>query len=287
MRVPLWAALLCCVPALAWAGTCGDSVRGRVVPCACGDVLVGSRTLDDTDPITRGACPGRGLLVVVPPDVRGAVLALGGRSIRGRGHGVGVQVMDGGSGGLTLRGPGTVQDFAIGVLAAAGALGAAEDVVVTGNRSDGFRVAGSGFALRGCEATRNGGDGFALRGDGFTLDGSRAVGNRRRGFAVAGRTGQVGTTLGNEALRNGAAGFAVRGREHRVRWPVATANGGAGIVARGTAATVADAVASENRRAGVRARGGGIAVRAADARDNGGVDVDVRGRGSCRDAGCR
>ncbi|TMB51527.1 MAG: hypothetical protein E6J56_18945, partial [Deltaproteobacteria bacterium] len=37
---------------------CGDDVDGGAVPCACGDLLVGSHRLDAADPVTTARCPG-------------------------------------------------------------------------------------------------------------------------------------------------------------------------------------------------------------------------------------
>src|ERR1051325_2045480 len=97
---PLAVAVLCC--ALAWATSagaarCGDDVDGRSVPCDCGDVLVGSHTLGDADPITTRVCPGSGLLVNVPAG-RAAILALGGHVLAGSRRGFGIQVVAGGDG---------------------------------------------------------------------------------------------------------------------------------------------------------------------------------------------
>ena len=57
---------------------CGDDVdgHGTAVPCACGDLLVSSRTLSPADPITAAPCPGNGLLVTTD---RAITLGLGGR----------------------------------------------------------------------------------------------------------------------------------------------------------------------------------------------------------------
>jgi hypothetical protein len=287
MRARLLAATLCLVPALALGGPCGDDVDGRRIPCACGDRLVGSRTLDASDPITQAPCAGRGLLVDVPRDRQAAVLDLGGYTVAGSGLGIGIEVLGGGQGGLTLRGPGAVRGFAIGVLAAADALARGERVLVADNRGDGLRVAGTEFVLVDCEAERNGGDGFALRGHGFHLDGNRAVENGRRGFAIAGRAGRIGDTFGNEAANNGREGLAIRGRDHRAARPVARGNGGTGIRAHGAGTRLDAPVAEANYRHGVRAAGGALAVTEPVVGANAGTDLDVRGAGSCAGPGCR
>src|SRR2546428_12538280 len=45
---------------------CGDDVDGGAVPCACGDLLVGSHRLDAADPVTTARCPGHGPVVDGP-----------------------------------------------------------------------------------------------------------------------------------------------------------------------------------------------------------------------------
>ncbi|HJQ84000.1 MAG TPA: hypothetical protein VKA21_07995, partial [Candidatus Binatia bacterium] len=183
--------LLCLVlasSAHAGMGRCGD-VGGRSVPCDCGDVLVGSRTLGDDDPITGRVCPGTGLVVSLPAGTT-ATLALGGRVLAGSGRGFGIQVLAGGD-GVTIVGPGGVRGFEIGILAAAGGLARVADVTVAENRTDGVSVVGTGYAVSGCEALRNGRDGFALRGRGYRADGNRALENGRHGFVGTGRDAAI------------------------------------------------------------------------------------------------
>src|SRR5438445_3223415 len=183
------------------AARCGDDVDGRSTPCDCGDLLVGSRTLGDTDPITTRVCPGSGLLVNVPAG-RTATLALAGHVLAGSRRGFGVQVLAGGDGGLTILGPGGVRGFDIGILAAGGGVMRVTDVSAAENASDGFRLAGEGYVVTGCEAVRNGRDGFALGGNRFVADGNRALANARHGFQLAGRDGGIGSAAGNEAAGN-------------------------------------------------------------------------------------
>jgi hypothetical protein len=263
-------------PAMASGRQCGDDVRGRVVPCDCGDVLVGSRTLGDDDPITSRVCPGTGLLVAVSAGQPAATLALAGHAIAGSGLGVGIQVVGGGVGGLTISGPGGVRGFGTGVQAVNGALAALVDVIAADNTNDGFSIAGVGFTLNGCQATRNGRNGFVVRGRGYQLDGNRALDNGHSGFELAGHDGAVGNTLGNEAAGNARDGLHVRGRGHDIRHPVVTANGGRGISAHFAEGRIAGAVASANRGHGLRAGGGDLAVSGNEAHDNG-AGIDVRG----------
>ena len=267
--------LLVSVPVLAGSRPCGDDVDGRTVPCACGDVLVGSRTLTAADPVTQHPCDGPGLLIRVPDGAPPPVLSLGGRAITGTGIGPGIQVIAGG--GLTLRGPGTVRGFDVGILAARGGVTSIADLLVTDNHADGLRVAGAGYAVTGCEADRNGRDGFVLQGIGYHVEGNRARSNGRRGFALAGRDATIGGGLANEATDNGGDGLLVRGRGHDVQGPVATGNGGSGIRARVARARIAGAVATANRAGGVRAAAHDTTVERNQGRDNQTGDVTVHG----------
>src|SRR5881409_1380538 len=122
-------ALLVAPAAEAGPRPCGDDVSGRAVPCDCGDVLVGSRTLGADDPITSRVCPGTGLLVAVPTGGPAARLALGGHVLAGSGRGIGIQEIGGGAGGLTIAGPGGVRGFATGIQAVNGTLARLADVV--------------------------------------------------------------------------------------------------------------------------------------------------------------
>src|SRR2546425_9172016 len=79
---------------------CGDDVDGKPVACACGDLLVSSRTLGSADPVTSAPCTANGLIVAASGPI---TLDLGGRTIAGNGQGVGVLVV---RGTLSLVGPG-------------------------------------------------------------------------------------------------------------------------------------------------------------------------------------
>jgi hypothetical protein len=271
-------ALLCTVlatPAAA-ARRCGDDVDGRPVPCDCGDVLVGSHTLDARDPIIRRACPGTGLLVDVPAGRPAPTLDLGGQTLSGTGRGVGIHVVSGGDGGLVLVGPGIVRGFDLGVLAGGGQLAAA-DLVVTENAADGLTVAGTGFALTNCEASRNGRHGFALRGRGLVVEGNRALDNGRSGFHVMGQDALLGGVRGNEAAGNGRHGLQLLGRGHAVEGAVARGNGGAGVRARVSGGRLAGIAAHANQGRGVHAAGRDLTVAGNQASDNGAAGIDVRG----------
>jgi hypothetical protein len=292
MRLPAVILLSCLLlvgtPA-AGSRRCGDDVGGRAVPCDCGDLLVGSRTLGPDDPLTQRVCEGTGLLVDVAPERPAPTLALGGHVLTGSGRGVGIHVVGGGAGGLTIVGPGSVTGFDQGILAANGSLAALEQVTAADNQHDGITIAGSGYRVQACEAVRNGGDGFVLRGSGQRVDGNRAFVNRRNGFVVTGREAVVGEALGNEASGNGREGFVVRGRDHTLAHPVALSNSGDGIHARGAGGRVTGAHAASNRRRGVRAAGADIVVGDSEGSGNGAADLTVRGARSrtCRGKVCR
>ena len=276
---PLALGLLCgllVAAATAGARPCGDDVGGRAVPCDCGDVLVGSRTLGADDPITSRVCSESGLLVAVPADAPAARLALGGHVLAGSGRGVGIQVVGGGAGGLTIAGPGGVRGFATGIQAVNGTLGRLADVVAAENAADGFVLAGEGFAVVGSEAAHNGRDGFVLRGRRYRIERNRALANGRHGFVARGRQAEIGGEGGNEASGNGREGFRVRGQGHDVARAVATANGGDGVRARLSDGRIAGAVAAANRGLGLRAAGHDLSVGDSEARDNGG-GLDARG----------
>ena len=196
--------LVCCALLIAAAPAaaagprrCGDDVGGRAIPCDCGDVLIGSRTLGADDPITSRVCPGGGLLVAVSTGAPAARLALGGHVLAGSGRGVGIQVVGGGAGGLTIAGPGGVRGFATGIQAVNGTLARLADVVAADNASDGFVLAGEGFAVLGSEASHNGRDGFVLRGHRYRVERNRALANGRHGFVARGREAAIGGEAGN------------------------------------------------------------------------------------------
>jgi hypothetical protein len=270
---------------------CGDDVdgRGRSVPCDCGDVLVGSRTLGDDDPITTRVCPGTGLMVVVPSH-RTARLVLGQRGLVGSGGGFGIQIVGSDPAAVTIVGPGSVRGFDVGVFAPAGQLESITDVTAADNRSDGFRLNGNGYAVTRCEALANGRDGFVLGGVGYKSERNRAIGNRRYGFRAAGRDAAIGGTGGNEASQNGRDGLRVRGRGHDVRGVVATGNGRRGVAARIADGSISDARTRENRDRGLVAAGARLTVSGTETQEERGIHVRgnaVRDGGGNRAASCR
>ena len=253
---------------------CGDDVDGRAVPCACGDLLVGSHRLGPADPVTTARCPGSGLLV----DAAGPVtLDLGGRTIAGEGQGVGVLVVHG---TLTLVGPGSIERFETGVRAEGAApLAAVTAVRLADNRLDGLVAHADGFSLQGSVAEGNGRDGFSLAGGGYALDGNRAAGNRRYGFKLVGMGAHVGGGLGNEARDNAMDGFWLLGGMHQVIGATAVSNGGHGIFASVMHTLFAAVDADTNGRSGLVASGPALVVRDSSATGNRTFGIWVMGPG--------
>ena len=246
MRAVLLAFTLGLVAAPVWAGRCGSDVdgHGAVVPCACGDVLVSSHTLSPADPITHQPCVGEGLLVAIPAASQGATLAFGGQALSGSMQGVGLHIVSGGQGGLTVTGPGAIGGFDTGVTARRGSLAALTGLLAIGNAADGFALDGDGFALRSSAANRNGRDGFVLRGAGFRLEDTHAEQNGRYGFAVTGHGAVIAP--GNIAMGNGRDGFMIRGQDVTVTEPTATANAGRGVRAQITRGALRDPRVADN-----------------------------------------
>ena len=240
---------------LAQAARCGSDVngRGKVVPCGCGDVLVSSHTLSAADPITQHRCPDTGLTIQIPLTTADATLALGGQVLAGMMQGIGLHIVSGGAGGLTVAGPGAIGGFDTGVAARRGSLLKITDVLASGNAADGFALNGDGFTLRTSEGSHNGRDGIVVRGSGFRLTGTRADQNGRYGYLISGRSAAIGDTLDNQAMGNGRDGFVIRGRDLAISQPVATANGRRGLRTHITRGTVRAAQATAN--AGVGAGG--------------------------------
>ena len=253
---------------------CGDDVDGKPVACACGDLLVSSRTLGAADAVTTKRCALNGLVVAASGPI---TLDLGGRTVAGNGQGVGVLVV---RGTLSLVGPGSVERFEIGVRAEGDALLASVVAVrLAGHRLDGLVARGGGYSIQGSVAEGNGRDGFALGGSGYALDGNRASGNGRYGFELVGMGAHVGGGLGNEARANGMDGFWLLGGMHQVVGATAIGNGGHGMFAAVTHTLFAGVEADANGRSGLVASGGGLAVRDSTATGNRTFGIWVMGPG--------
>src|SRR5437870_965535 len=228
---------------------CGDDVDGKPVACACGDLLVSSRTLGAADAVTTKRCALNGLVVAASGPI---TLDLGGRTVAGNGQGVGVLVV---RGTLSLVGPGSIERFETGVRAQGEApLASVVAVRLADHRLDGLVAQGDGYSIQGSIAEGNGRNGFALGGNGYALDGNRASGNARYGFKLVGMGAHVGGGLGNEARANGMDGFWLLGGMHQVVRATAAGNGGDGLV--GTVMhTLFAGVRSEEHTSELQSRG--------------------------------
>jgi hypothetical protein len=253
---------------------CGDDVDGHrtAVPCACGDMLVSSRTLRAADRITHKPCRGNGLVIAATGPV---TLAFDGHAIRGQGQGVGVLVV---RGSLSLSGPGTIEGFGMGVLARGPtALASAVGMRFSANRMYGLYAESDGYTVQGNLAEGSGRDGFALGGKRYAVDGNRAAGNRRYGFSLTGTGAHVGGGLGNEAVNNGKSGFWLYGMMHEVVGATAVGNGGYGFYAMAMHTLLADIHAEGTAGSGLRAMGMGLALQGNSATANRGFGIWVSG----------
>ena len=271
-----FAVLLCLVSVISARAmrACGDDVdgHGTAVPCACGDMLVSSRTLSAADHITHESCPGMGLLVAATGRV---TLGFDGHTVRGQGQGIGVFVT---RGSLSLRGPGTIEGFGTGALARGpNALASAIGMRFVGNRMYGLYAESDGYAVQGNVAENNGHDGFALAGNGYAVDGNRAAGNQRYGFYLLGMGAHVGSGLGNEAVNNGKSGFWVYGMMQELAGATAVGNGDHGVYAMVWQGRLADIRAEGNVGDGIHAMGMALALERNTATANQGYGVWATG----------
>jgi hypothetical protein len=258
------------------AKPCGDAVRGRDVPCACGDVVVSDLTLGAGDPVVAGPCDGDGL--IVRADGGAAVTVdLAGHTLAGRGHGAGLRVVYGGPGGARIVSggtPATIAGFADGIVAyGPDALGLLDGVVVERSVRDGVWVRGVGYEIRRTEVRSAGRDGFVLAGDGFRLSATRAASSGRDGYVLRGRDAVVGGADGGPVVAGaGRHGIAVSGAGQRVVGCTVDDARGDGLQVAGDRIEIADCVV---RRSG----GGGIVGHGADLRLHGNRVLDGAGRG--------
>jgi hypothetical protein len=276
-RLALWLAVLplalfTATPASA-GRACGDRVEGRKrpVPCACGDVLVSSRTLTRKDPIVGRPCPRGGLIVRAD----GAVtLALGGLTIQGTGQGVGVLVS---SGTLSVVGPGAIEGFQTGIFARGEtALASVLGIRLAHNKADGLFAQGSGYSIQANVAEANGRDGFFTGGTGFAADGNVSSGNGRYGFNICGMGAHIGGGVGNTADDNRMGGFFVRGMMHQLVGVTANHNGSHGVFASVMHVLFSGVHADENLGSGLKVMGGAdISVGDSSATGNRGMGIMV------------
>jgi hypothetical protein len=234
---------------LASSATAGGECGGAV-PCACGNTLMASRTLDG-DPIIQSVCPGDGLLIG-QSDV---VLTIkGGNTIRGSGEGAGI-LLGAGVGGVTVQ-SGAIAGFATGVRATGNAGGRFANLRVIGNTDAGLDVTGDGNTIEGVIAEANG-TGIAVEGDGNVVKGSRSDRNDT-GLAVGG----AGNTVSRNVVKRSAGqGMVIDGAGALVERNQVSASGDDGLTVTGTGHTVTRNAMKLNRGDGLAIPdGGGIGV---------------------------
>lgn len=223
-------------PGAALAANCGDDVNGLRIACACGDNVVSDTVLAADDPVVDGSCPMDGLVVFVPKGAEGITLDLGGHSLLGRGHGVGIRVVRGGSVGSTILGGGDglrraeVANFRTGISAhGRNDLVEVRGIDVHDNVGDGLRLHASGVVLDDVQSESNGRDGIHLLGHGNEIRGASALRNRGDGVQVRGSAIQLEV----EAADNAGHGLVVSGRSNQVTAARSIGNGGRGLVTSG------------------------------------------------------
>jgi hypothetical protein len=252
-------ALLLATAHRAEAGACGDSVDGKRVPCACGDVVVTDTVLWPTDPVVTEPCSDDGLTLLAASDSDSLTLNLGGQSIVGRGHGTGIRVARGGRLGAVIVGGddgdarAEVARFGTGIRASGRvALREVRSIDIHDNRADGLSVHASGVTLVDVHSEGNGRDGVALSGHGNHVSDVTARDNARDGVNVHGSAATVSAeTTGNR--RNGAV---IGGRGNRVEQIRTERNGGAGVMATGVGHEVSGMRASGNAGGDLAGRAG-------------------------------
>jgi hypothetical protein len=275
----------------AGAKLCGDTVDGRDVPCACGDVLVSSVVLD-ADPVTTEVCRRDGLIVRAQAGGSPIRIDLHGWTLRGSGAGTGLRVLDGGPGGARIvsgGGSATIERFGDGITAR-GADGVAliEDVLVRGSSSDGVRVSGHAFVIRRVAVEQVKRDGFSFTGAGFEVSDTRASDCGRFGYSVMGQSGIIGRPgSGNVAERSGTAGFTIMGNGHTLEACTARDGHKDGVALLATKLDVRGCEATGNAGDGIAGVGSHWQLAGNRADGNGGDGLSARGPGMVDGGGNR
>lgn len=284
--VPVSVSALIVLAGLAGAAAakrCGDDVGGVDVPCACGDEVVSSTVLGD-DPVVRSTCRFDGLLLRATDDRTSLVLDLAGHTLRGKGRGIGLRVVNGGPGGASIisRGaPGTLDGFDDGIVARGrDGIALIQDVAIRGSQRDGMRVTGRDFVVRRVSIAGARRDGFALAGSGFEISETHAEDCGRFGYFVMGDSGVIGGPgSGNVADRSGSAGFSLMGIGHTLADCAARGGRKDGIVLQASRLDVRGCQARDNDGDGITGSGSQLHLAGNQAVDNGGDGVAVRGPG--------
>jgi hypothetical protein len=278
--------LLACalLPEPAGAKPCGDDVGGRDVPCACGDTVVSGLVLG-SDPVTTATCPADGLVVRASAMPAGVTIDLNAKTLRGRGAGAGLWIVDGGPGGarvVSSGGPATIEGFRDGLVALEpGGVALIDGLRVTTSARDGMRVRGDGFEMRNAEAHESGRDGIALVGSGFRVTATRARRSRRFGYFVMGQGAVLGASgAGNAVEGSGAHGVNLMGTGHRLIEATATGAGKDGLHLAGTRLEIRGCVAAANAGHGIVGSGMDWRLAGNQARDNGRNGIFIGGQGA-------
>jgi len=262
---------------------CGDDVDGADVPCGCGDEVVANTVLTD-DPVTQATCPYDGLLIRVADPGASLVLDLAGQTLRGKGKGVGLRVLNGGPGGVRIvsrGGTAALEGFDDGIVGR-GRDGVAlvEDLTIRGSGRDGLRVTGRDFVVRRVAVEGAHRDGFALGGTGFEILDTRATDCGRFGYLVMGDSGVVGGPgSGNIADRSGMAGFNLMGLGHTLADCAARGGRKNGVMLQASQLDVRGCEARDNAGDGITGMGSRLHLADNHAVDNGGDGVLLRGPG--------
>jgi hypothetical protein len=245
------------IPEAVLAASCGDDIHGLRVACRCGDTVVGSTRLLDSDPVVTSRCPLDGLVVRAADDAESITIDLAGHEIRGSDAGVGLRVIYGGTDGAQVVGGttaarGTVRGFGIGLWATREkAIARVEHLVLQSNRDEGARLKIAGTVLVNVLAERNGRDGFHVNGTGGRFSDVVASENGENGLRLYSDNAAVHV----RAVRNGRSGIIVDGSDNDLESAEAVENGRDGIVVRGPGGTWEVAKSEDNARDDLRANG--------------------------------
>ena len=265
------------------AKRCGDDVDGVDVPCACGDEVVASTVLRD-DPITTATCPYDGLLIRAADPGASLELDLAGHTLRGKGRGIGLRIIDGGPGGASIvsrGGTGSLEGFDDGIVARGrDGIALVQDLTIRGSKRDGLRVTGRDFVVRRTVVEGSRRDGFALGGTGFEITDTRAADCGRFGYLVMGDSGVIGGSgSGNTADRSGMAGFNLMGLGHTLADCAARGGRKDGVMLQASQLDVRGCQAIDNAGDGITGMGGRLHLADNQAVDNGGDGLLLRGPG--------
>lgn len=277
------ALLLISIPIGSWAKPCGDDVDGHDVPCACGDIVVSSVALSDSDPVVHAACSRDGLIVRAIRSTQRVTIDLRGHTLEGNGHGTGLLVLGGGPGGARIvssTGRATVAGFKDGLTSHGSNTALIDGLIFANNQRDGLSVEGRGYRIRNTDARDSGRDAFSLMGRGYHLSATRAVNSKRFGYFVHGQSGVIGAPgAGSVSERSGQAGFSLSGPGHHLIDCVATQAGKAGVTLNGDRYEIRGCTVTGNLGDGITGMGQDWTVMQNVVSNNGENGLSVSGPG--------